>query len=844
MIESTSNIFLSLLFFMFTLAVIGEPLRALLSRFSRLFKNLDIIQVLVLNALFGGLILYLIAIMPFGLFSSATMWVVLLFSASFVVAELLIKRPRFPEKRDALRYTAVLAIFLVALWIRLAPLSDFIFGSIHDTSLHSLFVQLLLENRQVPMLLQPYATEGIIYPQGFHPTVAYAASISKYLVPSAVLHITTLFSAMSVLGAYYLGKALSSKWHFGVSLALVSAFIAAYPKHITWGSNTFVASIPLYFVCLSFVPSLLKEKPEFGVSEIAVIGILFGYLGAVHLQPYETLIASIGLWWLINMARRKQRAFSQIWCILAVFLISLIIVSPFFYRWLIWYPYPYHNIGLPQDVEIPMNIDAPHAVSNYQDVSHAVLQGINSFWIMLGSYTALKVIYLIIVSLAIIVIIAKRKNEALGNEIVQISLVAIGAQMLVLSLAGISAYPLFSAQPILLYLSLDMLIGVFSVWLGRSLFLRLSKATVIKINPRQLRFGINKNSKVLLITLLAGILLYAPFAYRTVFHDSQDIRGAYGVWAITTADDLELMLWMGDNLPQDSVILVNQYESGLFIPSLSHHKIIFPRTASFYSRSYQTLSTLLENRNLNATTCNLIKHLNITHVFVGRYTSIFDMYKHKWDPQPFLQNPNFDLVRKVGNAYLFAVSCKYPEVAFQDDFEYDSPDETGWELYTYAEYEGTGFGEATISSNHTYHGNKSLLITAKRDKEWYYACGVYKNVHLWDASNVTLSFYLNATSGFNNELDHSAVIVTDTSRQRAITLSTLYAHISPEYIELPKSQGFFEFNLSEIWYQKYNSTLLTDFSIYLKNFDADGIENIVFFDYIQLVCNNTYHNYD
>ncbi len=674
MIESTLDIFLSLLFFMFSLAVIGEPLRVLFSRFSRLFRNLDILQVLVLNVFLGGLILYMIAIMPFGLFSSATMWVVLFFAVLFVIAELLIRRPELPKKFDALRCTVVFSIFLVALWIRLTPVSDLVFGSIHDTSLHSLFVQLILEHGQVPALLQPYATEGIVYPQGFHPIVAYVVCISNRLVPSAVLYTTTLFSAMSVLGAYYIGKALSSKWYFGVSLALVSTFMASYPKYITWGSNAFVASIPLYFVCLSFVPSLLKEK-RVSVSEIVVIGILFGYLAAVHLQPFETLIAAIVLWWLINIAKRKKRAFSQMRYISIVFLISLIIVSPFFYRWLIWYPYPYNNIGVPQDVEIPMNIGVPHALSNYQDIPHAILNGINHFWNLLGPYTLLKGVYLIIGSLAVIVAIAKRKNDALGNGIVQMSLASIGGQMLVLLLAESFLYSVFSPQPILLYPSFDMLIGVFAVWLCRSVLLRLSKTAVMKINPSQLRFGITKNSKVLVATLLAGMLVYAPFVYCTVFHDPQEISGAYGVWAITTTDDLELMLWMRDNLPQDSVILVNQFESGLFIPSVSHHKIVFPRTASSYSRSYQTLSTLLENGNLNATTCDLMKHLNITHVFVGCYTSIFEMYKHKWDPQPFLQNPNFDLVRKVGNAYFLAVSCKYPEVAFQYDFEYDNPTE-------------------------------------------------------------------------------------------------------------------------------------------------------------------------
>jgi len=839
MIEPTLNIFLNLVFFMFSLAVIGEPLRVLFSRFSKLFENLDILQILVLNVFLGGLILYVIAIMPFGLFSSVTMWVVLSLSVSFVVVELLIRRPGLPKKFDALRCTVVFSIFLVTLWISLIPVSDFIFGSIHDTSLHSLFVQLILENGQVPVTLQPYATEGIIYPQGFHPIVACSVYISNYLVPSAVLYITILFSAMSVLGAYFLGRALSSKWYFGVSLALVFAFVAPYPKYITWGSNALVASIPLYFVCLSYVPLLLKEKREFGALDIIVIGILFGYLGVIHLQPYETLIVSIVLWWLISMVRRKQKACSQIFHILAIFLVSLIIASPFLYRWLIWYPYPYNNIGIPQDVEIPMTMWVPHALSNYQDIAHAILNGINYFWNLLGPHIALKAIYFMIASLAIIIAIAKRKNDAFNREIVQMSLVTIGGQMLILLLAESFQHSIFSPQPILLYPSLDLLIAIFPVWLCRGVFLRLSRTAVMKINLNQHGSGITKNPKALVVALLAGMLVYSPFVYRTVFHDPQDIRGGYGVWAITSRDDLELMLWMRDNLPRNSVILANQFESGLFIPSVSHRKIVFPRTASSYSRSYQTLSTLLENGNLNATTCDLMKHLNITHVFVGCYTSIFEMYKHKWDPQPFLQNPNFNLVRKVGNAYLLAVSCMYPEVAFQDDFEYDDLNETGWEFYIYPECEETGFGEAIISSSHAYHGNKSLMITAERDEEGHYACWVYKKVYLWDASNVTLSFYLNAMSGFNNDFDHSAVIVADTLWQRSITISTPYANISSEYIELPDFQGFFQFNLSEVWYQKHNSALPTEFYVCLQNFDANGIENIVFFDYITLVCNDT-----
>ena len=831
MIESVSSLLFRLLLLMFSLAVIGEPLRFLLSRFSRFLKGLDILQVLVLNVYLGGLILYSIAMIPFGLFSSATMWVILFFSVSFVIVELSSKRPRLPEKCNALRYAVVLAIFLVALWIQLIPVSHLVFGSVHDTSLHSLFVQVILENGQVPILLQPYAAEGIVYPQGFHPIVAYAVCVSNCLVPSAVLHITALFSAMSVLGAYYLGKALSSRWYFGVSLAFVFAFVATWPKSLAWGSNAFVASIPFYFVCLSFVPSLLKEKQKFGALEIVSIGILFGYLAAMHLQPYETLIAALVLWWLINIAVSKRKNLSQLKYILPIILISMIPIGPFYYRGLIWHPYPYHNIGLPPDIEI--------TVPNNQELPELLVTDVTWLWNNLSYYTVMKALYLTVFILSIGLAIFKIRKNGLGSRVTRISLATLGGQLLVALLATVFPDVPFSAQPILLYLSFYVLIGVFTVWVYQRFSSFLSKKVIKGGCAHYGRFSVVKNSRVLFTTLLVIILVNGPFIFSTIFQDPQMTLGAYSLFAVTSADDLDLMLWMKDNLPHNVTILVNKQECGLFIPSVSHHKVIFPFIFSHHSRSYKLLSTLLEEEAFNATTFNLMKHFNITHIYVGSSTTAHDMYRHKWSPAPFLQNPNFDLVNKVGNAYLFAFSCKYPEVVFQDGFEYESPTETGWEFYVAKECEETGFGEATISSNHAYHGNKSLMVTAaKKDKEGYYVYWVYKKVYVWDTSNVTLSFYLNATSGFHNDLDHSAVIVTDTSWQRTITLSTPYANTSSEYVELSDSQGFFEFNLSEIWYRKYNSALPTDFYICLENFDADGIKNTVFFDYITLVCND------
>jgi len=334
---------------------------------------------------------------------------------------------------------------------------------------------------------------------------------------------------------------------------------------------------------------------------------------------------------------------------LAIILISMIPIGPFYYRGLIWHPYPYHNIGLPADIEI---------TTIHQDFFQGLFNGVIWFLNDLSYYIIMKVLYFILFILSVVLAIFKIKKDELGNRITQISLATIGGQLLVTLLATIFPDTPFSAQPIIFYLSFYVLTGVFTIWVCQRFYSFLSKNLAKRDRAHHGKFSVVKNSRVLLTTLLVITLINGPFIFYSIFQAPQIILGGYGTFAVTSVDDLDLMLWMKDNLPHNVTILVNKQECGLFIPSVSHHKVIFPCIFSHNSRSYTLLSTLLEEGNFNATTYDLIKSFNITHVFVGCYTTIFEMYKHKWNPQLFLQNPNFELVRKVGNAYLFAFSNK------------------------------------------------------------------------------------------------------------------------------------------------------------------------------------------
>jgi hypothetical protein len=122
------------------------------------------------------------------------------------------------------------------------------------------------------------------------------------------------------------------------------------------------------------------------------------------------------------------------------------------------------------------------------------------------------------------------------------------------------------------------------------------------------------------------------------------------------------MLWIKENLAKNATILVDNYQAGTFIPSLANRKVIYPGDFdSVYSASYQELQTILEQNILNATAMNLMKHFNITDVYVGSGVSAFDSWEHRWNPELFLENPeNFELVKNFSNAYLFQVNYTVP----------------------------------------------------------------------------------------------------------------------------------------------------------------------------------------
>jgi hypothetical protein len=834
------EVMLQLLFFMFCFSVLGEPWRLVLRKFVGIFKNSDVLQILVLDVYLGGFLLYVIAIIPLHLFSVTTLYAITLMSTVIVLwfhrrkfknatRNLQLQFKKFSFRNHLLSEPLLIVlIFLFSLVIQTLSLSGLFFGSVRDISIHSLFVQVLVENKQVPVTLQPYLSEGIIYPQGFTPMLAYPVLILNYSPPEAVFYLTSFFNAFTILGVYFLGKtlSLSRKGYVGLSLAFVFAFVASWPKYITWGSNSFVASFPLFFVCLSLFPFITKEK--LNVKAILVIGFLFGYLAVLHLQVYEALIASLFVLCVYAALKREKDRWSRLLNLAVISGLSLLILSPFIYRQLAFYHYPYHNIGVTPDAEISIP----------KSSLSLILTGIVWLFENLASNILLRIASLALFFVSISIIVCLRKNKSFNGTswLVKLGIAMLLGELLVLLLAAINPANLpFYPDQILLYFPLYFFLAAINLPLYRFFSSYLSRKIPAKTNETRLE------TRRLLVSAISFMLLvgiYSPFLYQSIVLDVGEIHGGYAVFAVTTQQDLQLILWIRQNLTKNATILVNNFQSGSFIPSIANRKALYPPFGSSYSVSYQKLVAMLENNSLSVRTMDLMRDFNITNIYVGSGVSAFDNSKHQWNPELFLGNPNFKLVKNFGNAYLFQFNYTDPNIVFLEDFNHLRWPENGWQSYAY----GYGLSNITVVTNSGCSSGRCLKMTAQvvpEPWEWMYARYVFREIYVQNNSDVTLSFYLNATEGFHGK-DTFAVFVSNVYRNQSIIIATpnsvyeSYVHA----ISLGRSEGYFEFkgsnSLSTLWRQMLNSSLPSTFILELVNLDFDGVENIAYIGNIKV----------
>lgn len=811
-----------LLFAMLLFALVGRPLFFLFRRYVNFFKGFNIIQELVFDVYLGGLLLYAIALIPLHLFNPYLIFVLLAMCSVFTVIQLA-KALRSKKlkvtfksqwKESGPEQVIAVTLFMISLAVQVVPLAILKLGTIHDTSLYALFTELILENNQIPATHQPYLSAAIIFPQGASVIFAFTSLILGMTSPVAVFRVTTLFNALTILAAYHFGKSLDDRKFVGISFAFVFAFVSMWPLHLTWGLNAFIIGVPLFLILASFLGHLPNPKDyskKRGVFFYVVLGLLLGYLGSLHISLFLALILGCIILATVRSIRyRKVLLESR--NIIILIAMSTILIIPFIFRFVSYYNLPGQNTGLPADIVSPESSLLPMV-----DI-RLTLQSMVDFLLNLpfqyniSPYPIARILVIALIFLVPLILIGKalKRKHFVNIEIIGCLLLAAG--MILLILEPINLIPTTSLRAsFILYISLMLLIGSVNVAILTGLLSKPSFA---------------KHAKTTVLVVLVLVSFYSPLIYYRLAEDPATLTRQYALFAVTTEDDYNLMLWMRDNLPQNATILVNPFEAGLFIPALSQKIIVYPFSAYHLSASYANTTLLITEGKLNMDVFEYFENHNITYVYVGsRASSLLwilgrEQTATKWDPNVFLENPNFRLAKKVGNAYLFKFALNDTQRVFEDNFDYDSLDESGWQVLQH----GDGNGRVSLIKNNTLTDSNSLGLFAQSTGEPYLTA-VSRRIYVPDPSNITLSIDLKVAVGLGSE-DTLMLLMSNVNRDRFIRFRFT-------------ADTYREFNLSRTWEELYDEKLPESFIIEILNYDVDGIENAVFIKSIAIDANET-----
>jgi hypothetical protein len=626
------------------LVLIGEPLR-LVIKSQGPFQNLDFIEILFLNLTLGSALLYLLGWMPGSLFTFWSIILLLIVGVSFTIITLLrIEWLKISKPIDVIVPIIIIFFFLMLMVIQSMPLTQFLNGNIHDVALHELFAKVIVQNYGIPKNLEPYSSETIIYPQGFHVLLAFSYLILK-VPPGTLAHILTpLFQSLPVLAGYSLGKRITKSSTTGLWSSFVFCIISRWPRLLTWGALPYMFGISVF---LFFIPYVmfgdrfenLNQKNFF----FGILGLILGYIGAISFVTYQILL---GMMWInivfkVRFNKNNKNIYPFIKRAFLISICSIIPLLPSILRFLYSLSHPGLNMGLPLDVNIEAlgPISAPISLLEFGKIISRKF--LIEDWIT--PYPLLSIITIMTIIITSFFVVKQRSNPVV-NKAASISFYGIitGFMILILTSKEISLFPSKIISQLV-----NPSETIIIVWV---LFL-VPITILLKFLYNMVISYVKEETRIIAIMSLLCVIVITPYVYYVIIEDGNYITGQNNIFCILSLEDKYLMSWISNNTSENIKILVNPYETGSFIPVLANRVIVYPFTATRRSESYKILVNLINKGILNETTYQLAQQHSVTHVYVGPLT--FWDVREKWDPSLFNKSQNFRLEKRIGSAYLF-----------------------------------------------------------------------------------------------------------------------------------------------------------------------------------------------
>jgi hypothetical protein len=662
---------LGLLLWAAAAAVVGEFVRALVSRWVRSWGRLESIERLLLDFYLGGATMYLLAALPVGAFVAPVVLGLPIAAGigllAFVWAGRRAKMPRDARGplsallRPAALVAVVSALALFVFELALAlPVAT---GNTYDSSLLTLYVSLLLQHHTIPLSFRPYASLGLLYPQGTTVWLGWA-QLDFGLPPARTsLLVTPLFLSLAPLGAFVFGRRAFDSDRAGIAFALLFTAVGSWTRVLVSGSNDFVFAFPLVLLLAAQSFEWLRGVAP-SVPEAAGFGILLGYSAALNPTGAEWLLPSLllaGLWVRPQSARTALRWVGR-WAVSAI--ASLTALLPTLYV----LAEGWNSPGLTTGAAV-----APRGTAGGYNGSQFV-GSIDPYLfrprdIILSPLPLLRLELAILLTVGIAVLLLAGRSSALARYlgpfrsfvvagiVVVIGFIAILAAAATgfgpaVALAGISSAGQMSIWLFTLYTFVAGLVLVLVVeWLAEAARHPPAPAPWGERSPRapgNSRMPSGSVAVLLILVLIVPGVALTPTQLPPVLND------LYHDFGNVSASDFALLSYAGANLPSGARVLVAPGSAADFLPGYAPDLVLlYPLVPNWewLNDSYRVVVSQLTNATLNATGRAALSALDVGYVAVtGANTVLWPPFS----PAPMVADPDeFPVLFHQGDAYLF-----------------------------------------------------------------------------------------------------------------------------------------------------------------------------------------------
>jgi hypothetical protein len=665
---------IALLAFGGALLPLGDALRTVLARWSRLLRTRDPIERGIVSLYLAGGTFYVVGSLPLGLFLPGTPAALVL---GGIVAWVVLRLPRVRRHLGATDEPArpndprgnrvraiVLAVALLLFALEVAVADAAATGNTFDSSVLTSFVVLTNLHHQLPLSFAPIASVGIAYPQGTTAWIATAQLLFGLPPARAALLVTPLFFLLVPPAGYVWGRRTLGTWEGGLAVALVLALLASWTRLLVSGSNDFVLSFPLVLLLWGWAPLWTgPEAPSWG--DALLFGALAGYSAALNPSGAELLFPLLPVYALLAPGPRSLRPLRWAGRWAAGLLAAIPWVLPSLS--VLW-----TGRGSPGFVP---GATAP-GVAGGLPVGHLVglvdplLFGPANVWLSPFPALRLELAALIVLGAALVLVPASgaipRGERRLGAFVLALLVLAV-AEFALLTLPPATPPSRFLASvtsaPELSILLFTGYAGLAAIPIARLLRGTWGADPVLEVGGPDRsnaspppRTAVPSRPWIAWGALAVAGLLLGVGAVVTPLQAPGYLGGIYGEYGNVTAADFDLLAWAGGHLPPGATVLVAPGSAAQFLPGyLPSVHLVYPMAGLRFNATYAKVVSALDRGNLTPTTEAELATLGIGYIAVTQNNTALQA---PFDPTPLLADPTaFPVLFHEDDAYLFAVAA-------------------------------------------------------------------------------------------------------------------------------------------------------------------------------------------